>query len=337
MKFALVLLVVFATNVWAAEDAQWLEFEPAPGKPAADKHVVLVSGDHEYRSEEAMPQLAKILSQHHGFRCTVLFAINPATGEIDPGYESNIPNLESLADADLVIFGLRFRNLPDEQMKHILDYSESGKPMIALRTSTHPFAIPEDRKYHRYSWNYKKGGDDEFAGGFGQRVFGETWVSHHGRHKFESTRGIIADDTHPIATGISDGDIWGPTDVYGITLPLRGDGHAVILGQVLDGMDPNDQPLPGEKNDPMMPIGWTRTYQNAPVFVTTMGSADDLPNPAVRRMIVNAVYWGLGMSDQIDAQLNVDIVGDFKPSKYGFNGWVTGRKPADYDLQTLAN
>ena len=53
-------------------------------EPGAGKHIVLVSGDEEYRSEESLPMLARILSRRHGFQCTVLFAINRQTGEIDP-------------------------------------------------------------------------------------------------------------------------------------------------------------------------------------------------------------------------------------------------------------
>ena len=289
-----------------------------------------------------LPQLGKILSQHQGFKCTVLFAINPETGEIDPENIENIPNLDALKTADLVIFGLRFRNLPDEEMDKILAYAEAGKPMIALRTSTHPFDIPQGRKYHKYSWNYlkKEGetGDAEFEGGFGQKVFGETWVAHHGNHKFESTRGIVADADHPITRGISDGDIWGPTDVYAVTLPLRGDGHAVIRGQILAGMSSDDPPVTDDRNNPMMPIAWTRTYNGGRVFVTTMGSADDLPSEGVRRMIVNASYWCLGMEDSIDPESSVEIVGEYKPTRYGFGEFIPGKKPSDYDLQpALAN
>ena len=324
-----------ATDRMVGDGRQWLTFEGDRSLPGGGKHIVLVSGDHEYRSEEALPQLGKILAVRHGFKCTVLFAIDPATGEIDPDYDSNIPGLDVLQDADLVIFGLRFRNLPDEQMEKILAYAESGKPMISLRTSTHPFAIPADRQYHRQSWDYKKETDDPDAGGFGQRVFGETWIKHHGHHKYESTRGVVADPDHPIATGIGEGDIWGPTDVYYVTLPLRGDGHAVINGQVLTGMDPDDPPL-AEKNDPMMPIGWTRTYKGGRVFVTTMGSADDLPSEGVRRMIVNAAYWCLSMEDKITADANVDLVGDYNPTGFGFDGAVKGRRPAFYDLEASA-
>ena len=110
--------------------------------PGKGKHVVLVSGDEEYRSEEALTQLGKILAKHHGFKCTVLFAINPADGTIDPLNCNNLPGLEALKTADLMIIATRFRDLPDEQMRHIVDYLDAGKPVIGMRTATHAFKIP---------------------------------------------------------------------------------------------------------------------------------------------------------------------------------------------------
>jgi len=195
----------------AAADA-WLSLPGGEG-PGQGKHVVLVSGDEEYRSEEAVTQLAKILAAHHGFDCTALYAIDPATGEISPNEQTNIPGLESLAKADLMVIATRFRNLPDEQMKHIDDFVRAGKPVIGMRTATHAFNIPKDRAYARYSWDNKT---PTFTEGFGRQVLGETWINHHGHHGKESTRGIIAADAkdHPILRGIADGEIWGPTDVW---------------------------------------------------------------------------------------------------------------------------
>ncbi|MCX5676711.1 MAG: hypothetical protein NTX87_17080, partial [Planctomycetota bacterium] len=116
----------------------WVVLEGKEG-PGQGKHIVLIAGDDEYRSEEVIPQLAKILAAHHGFKCTVLFAVNKQTGEIDPATLDNIPGLDALQSADLMILFLRFRELPDEQMKRIIDYTDSGKPIMALRTSTHAF------------------------------------------------------------------------------------------------------------------------------------------------------------------------------------------------------
>ena len=217
--------------------------------PGKGKHIVLVAGDEEYRSEEALPQLGKILARHHGFKCTVLFPIDPKDGTINPNI-SNIPGLEALESADLLVIFTRFRDLPDEQMKHLVDYVESGRPIVGIRTATHAFNIQDSNKtYAKYTWTSK---DPHYEQGFGRQVLGETWISHHGKHGSQSTRGIIApgQESHPILRGIKDGDIWGPTDVYGVRLPLPGDSQPLVLGQVLVGMKPDDKPAEGKVNDP---------------------------------------------------------------------------------------
>jgi hypothetical protein len=316
------------------------EGKDGPGK---GKHIVLVSGDEEYRSEEALPQLGKILAERHGFRCTVLFAIDPKTGNIDPNVTNNIPGLEALDDADLMIIFTRFRNLPDEQMQHIDAYLKSGRPVIGMRTATHAFNFGNRGEFAHYGNGY--GGEQkEWSDGFGRLVLGEKWISHHGSHKNESTRGILAPgaEKHPILRGIGDGDIWGPTDVYGVRLPLPGDSKPLVLGQVMQrkgafdgddplyGMRPDDgPPVDDKKNDPMMPVAWTKSYQ-APggepgrVFMSTMGASTDLLSAGTRRMFVNAVYWALGMEEAIPAGgTNVELVGKFEPTAYAFrrNYW----------------
>src|SRR5579871_1439460 len=127
----------------------WIVFE-GPNGPGKGKHIVLVSGDEEYRSEEALPQLAKILAERHGFRCTVLFAINPADGTIDPNQNDNIPGLELLETADLMVIATRFRDLPDNQMKYIVAYLEAGKPVVGMRTATHAFWFKKHKTYANY-------------------------------------------------------------------------------------------------------------------------------------------------------------------------------------------
>jgi type 1 glutamine amidotransferase len=325
-KFLQLLLCLIVLP--AAADDQWLEFPGGKGI-GTDKHVVLVSGDEEYRSEEALPQLAKILSQHHGFKCTVLFAIDPETGVINPEESSNIPGIESLDSADLMIIATRFRSLPDDQMKHVVDYVEAGKPVIGLRTATHAFNFGKDSNssYKHYGWNYK---GDDFDQGFGRQVLGETWISHHGKHKSESTRGIIEDKSHPIAMGIKDGEIWCPSDVYGVRLPLPGDSHTIVRGQILSGMNPEAPAVEDKRNDPMMPIAWTRTYKGGRIFTTTMGAATDIENEPLRRLIVNATLWCLSLENEITPDLNVSLIGDYKPTPFGFGIYIKGKKPAYY-------
>jgi hypothetical protein len=301
--------------------------------PGSGKQVVLISGDEEYRSEEALPQLGKILAMRHGFDCTVLFAIDPATGEINPSHTGNIPGLEALASADLMVIATRFRDLPDDQMKHIVDYVSAGKPIIGMRTATHAFRIPEGKTYSRWTFNSK-----DWPGGFGRQILGETWVDHHGEHGKQSTRGLVAPDAadHPIVRGCE--DIWSPTDVYTVNLPLSGDGKALVLGAVLEGMNPADKPVTGPKNDPMMPIAWTRTYQldggsRGQAFTTTMGAATDLQSEGVRRLLVNAAYWATGLADKIAPSADVDLVGAYNPTWFKFNGYIKGLHPVDFAME----
>jgi hypothetical protein len=292
------------------------------------KHIVFLSGDEEYRSEEAFPMLAKILAMRHGFECTVLFTINPMDGTIDPNTQTNLPGLDALDSADLCVMGLRFRELPDTQMKHFVDYLNRGKPIIALRTSTHAFAYGRNKQspYARFDWQNK-----DWPGGFGQQVLGETWVNHHGDHGRQSTRGALNPEfkAHAILRGVE--DIWGPTDVYGVA-HLPGDAKVLVHGQVLTGMKPTDPPLEGKKNDPMMPLVWLREYtgkngKTSKIFTTTMGAAVDFENEGLRRLLVNACYWTVGL--EVPAKASVEYVGEFKPTMFGFGKFKHGVKPAD--------
>jgi hypothetical protein len=312
---------------------QWLTFTGQPDKP----QIVLVSGDEEYRSEEALPQMAKILSQHHGFNCTVLFAQDPELpGVVDPNYTHNIPGLEQLDDADMMIIFTRFRALPDSQMVHIDHFLKSGKPVLGIRTATHAFKFNEidfESAYLHYGNYYES--EDQWHEGFGRLVLGEKWISHHGEHGHQSTRGMPAPgaEDHPILNGIEEGSIWGPTDVYGVRLPLPGDSKPVVLGQVVNragerddndpllGMSSSDTELSADQNDPMMPIAWTKTYQipkgqQGKVFATTIGSSTDLLSEGTRRMMVNAVFWLLDLP--VPEQAQVNLVGDYQPSRFAF-------------------
>ncbi len=197
----LAMLVILASSISSCTQPmqQWVRYEGKEG-PGKGKHIVFISGDEEYRSEESLPMMAKILSQRHGFTCTVLFATNPETGLIDPNAQTNIPGMEHLQKADLLFICLRFRELPDNQMKYFDEYLQSGKPIVALRTSTHAFLYSRNKEsvYAKYSYNSKV---KNWESGFGKIVLGETWVSHHGDHGSEGTRGLIngLSASHPVS------------------------------------------------------------------------------------------------------------------------------------------
>lgn len=313
------------------ESPQWLTYPGGDG-PGKGRHIVLIAADQEYRSEQSMPMMAKILSKHHGFDCTVLFGVNEK-GEVDPtmpvypdkGKEAefkphHIPGLEHLASADLVIFFTRLLTLPKTEQEEIVAYVDSGKPFIALRTANHGF---------RGQLPYKIDGKQVR---WGEDVLGGAFMGHHGRWHADSTRGILVEEQkqHPILTGVS--DIWGNSDVYrtykeGTSLPAG--CTALVWGQPLIGRKHDDPPNP--KLEPL-PVAWIKNWQTstgkvARVFHSTMGSGTDFQSAGLRRLIINAAYWCLNLESTITATRSVDIIGNYQPLESGFNYSELGVKP----------
>lgn len=276
--------------------------------------------------------LAKILSQRHGFKCTVLFSVD-TNGLINPELQSSVRGAEVLARADAIIMLLRFRNWPDEDAKHFVEAYQRGVPIIALRTSTHAFQYGKEKKTSYPALN-----------SFGKKVLGEEWVTHWGKHKVEATLGVIEPSArnHPIVRGV--GEIFGDSDVYEAYPPQ--DATILVRGKVLQGMKATDPAAEYRKkrhsdkveqavNDPMMPVAWTRLHANESgrtnrIFCTTLGAATDLQSEGLRRLIVNAVYWGLNL--EIPTRADVAYVDPFSPTPYGFKGHRKQVKPSDHAL-----
>ena len=326
-RFLAVLLLSGCAAANALAAVPWFTSEGASG-PGKGKHIVFIAAEEAYRSEESMPMMAQILSRQ-GFKCTVLFAIDPADGTINPKIKDNIPGLEQLKTADLLVAFLRWRELPDEQMQHIIDYTESGKPILGIRNATHPFKYVKrpDSPYARFDSASK-----EPSGGWGRLVLGETWISHYGKNLVESTRCdiVTAASAHPIFNGIRTG-FWIPDDVYGISSALSGDSTPVLLGQPLDAWTTDARPV-AEK--PPQPIAWTKSYtgataKTARVFTSTMGHGDAFKIEAFRRMISNACLWCMNMEDSINPSCNMDIPGEYNPGPAGANGIKPGVLPQD--------
>jgi type 1 glutamine amidotransferase len=326
----IITIIMSAGLVAAQQKNQWVVYEGNEGL-GKGKHIVFVSGDEEYRSEEALLMLAKILAVHHGFKCTVLFAIDPTTRKIDPDNQTNIPGLDQLQTADLMVLFIRFRELPVEQMKYIDDFTKAGKPVVGLRTSTHAFNYTRNKQspYAKYSFDSAVKG---WEGGYGRQVLGETWIAHHGAHGKEGTRGLINGtmENHAILRGVK--DIWVATDVYTIR-NLTNDAKVLVYGQSSHGMTPKS-PLSYDKS--VMPVAWIKYYTSengntARIFNTTMGASIDLASEDLRRLVVNACYWAMGMDQQIPEKSKVETVGEYHPTMFGFGGFQKGLTPADFE------
>jgi len=304
---ALSLLFSATHSASAADPSLFLHLSGKEG-PGKGKKIVLIAGDEEYRSEEAMPMLGKILSQHHGFDCTVLFSIDPDTGIINPNNQNNIPGLEALDSADLMIISTRFRQLPDDQLAHIGKFLNAGKPVIGLRTATHAFT--GKAKFENLSW-----------GKFGREILGEQWVNHHGKHKVQGCLGVPepANAKNPVLNGVK--HAFASSDVYGV-IHLTPADKILLRGAVTESLDPTSTAIDGEKNNPMMPLAWLHEYtapngkSKGQSFCTTAGAAADLVNADLRRLVVNAAYSLTGL--EVPANANVATVDAYDPSFYGF-------------------
>jgi type 1 glutamine amidotransferase len=327
------VLIFLVTACRAQEKVQWVKYDGFNG-PGKGKNIVLVSGDEEYRSEEALPMLAQILAKKYGFTCTVLFSLDPKTGEIDAMNPSNIPGLQSLRKADLMVLFTRFRELPDEQMKYIDEYLKAGKPVIGIRTATHAFNYRNNKNDMFARYDYKstvKGWED----GFGKQVLGETWIDHHGHHKYEGTRGLIngieQNAKNPILNGVK--NIWTATDVYAVKA-LEG-AKILVYGQCTNGMT-SESPVNLDKS--IMPVAWTRTYsvpggKKGKAFTSTMGASVDLINEDLRRLLVNASFWAVGLEKQIPEKADVDFVTEYQPTMFSPDLFKKGSFPEKYRMK----
>ena len=316
-----------------AQTQRYLTFDGGAGV-GAGKLLLFVAADQEYRSEQSMPMLAHLLAKHHGFRTTVLFGTN-AEGLVDPTQkirwedpqiEHNIPGLEQLEEADLLILFTRLLSLPAEQRAHFHRYFDSGKPLVALRTANHGFI---DLGYELNGKSVR----------FGEDVLGGSFKKHHGRWHQDSTRGtvVVEHAEHPVVAGVV--DIWGPSDVYrtyaeGSALPS--DCVPLVMGQPLLGRQPTDAPNPDLRP---LPVAWVKTWTGADgvparVFHSTMGSAKDFESAGLRRLVLNSILWCLELEDRIEPDLNVDFAAAYEPLPSGFaydKLGVKARPVADYD------
>jgi type 1 glutamine amidotransferase len=280
----------------------------------AEPHIVFIAGDDEYRSEESMPMLAAILKREINARVSFCFATDEE-GWINPSAKKNITNLEALKTADMAVFFMRFRALPEEQLKLITDYVESGKPIAGFRTSTHAFLYENNDKLKFYNNEWPA------------MVFGQQWITHHGHFDDGNsplTDVQISNPEHIILTGVR------PFKAYswlyhvdGGKWKLYGDSKPFLNGKSLRSSHEAKGEL--DKFPLINPVAWTKTYKGSSkktsrVFFTTLGHPYDFKDENMRRLSVNGILWALKKENNIKPFLNVTPVKSYQPNNSGMGG-----------------
>ena len=298
--------------------------------PGKGKHILFIASDHEYRGEETCPAIARIMAKRFGFKCTVLFGQTPE-GVIKPG-SILIPGIDAIDDADMLFLFLRFVHPEDAWMEKFAAYLKRGGPVLGLRTTTHAFNGLKG-KYAYLNYNY---GGEDFVGGFGRRILGETWnpklgAGHYGsNHKFATALHVVPEQKgHPIMRGVK--DMHAMAGAYS----ARPMPNSTILAtnRVLESMKVGAAPIPDKAPQP---AAWVRTYKfkdgkEGRAFCSTQGASEDILSEGVRRMIINATLWCMAMEDQIKADADVSFVGPYNPTTFSFKPSITDAKPGDIE------
>jgi type 1 glutamine amidotransferase len=258
-KFALAIVLIISNIIFGFSQTKPL--------------VVFVTGDHEYGGEITLPLIAAELEKNYGFR-TVTLKASP-----NQNAEKNLPGLEALAEADLAIFYLRWRQLPKEQLDLIEKYLKSGKPVMGFRTSTHSFNFPKGHESEK--WN----AFGEFALNAPPGWGGKAAHTHYGHASTTDVSIIQTAKKHPILTGVSPSfhvSSW----LYRVLpdFPTKG-SEWLLMGK---SVNPDKAAIDN-------PVAWTGVNSfGAKVFTTTLGHPEDFAVEAFQRLIINAIHWELG-------------------------------------------
>lgn len=234
--FGLVIMFALIDAANAAEEAK---------KP----HIVMIACEDEYDARTTLPAFAKELNKGKAYRITHLTGNEKKT---------DIPGLAALDSADLLVIYFRRTTLPDDQLAKFKTWFASGKPTLAIRTTSHGFQ------------NWLE---------FDRTVLGATYGNHYGNKKDGTQISFVEKQAkHPILAGLERKPFHSPMWVYKYT----------------DVADTVTVLMTGKFKEHEEPVTWTNVYKGGRVFYTSLGLPDDFKSPVFVTMLGNAVTWCLG-------------------------------------------
>ncbi len=234
---------------------------------ASAAHLVFMIGEDEYHTWETLPEFAKTSVEPLGHRVTIIHA--------DADDKNHFPGLiEALRDADLLFVSVRRRTPVKEQLDSIRAFLDSGKPLLGIRTASHAFSrLPKDKDTPL---------DPELAvwPEFDAQVLGGNYTGYYRDEAKTTLAAAPGAEDHAILAGIPLSAFIGHAKLYNNT-PLAATATPLLIGTIPDH--------PGE------PVAWTHRFgpRQARIFYTSLGHTEDFRDAAFRRLLLNAIAWGL--------------------------------------------
>ncbi len=218
-------------------------------KADADQpHILMISCEDEYDAKDTLPAFAKTLNRDKTYRITHLAGNAKKT---------DIPGLDAIDSADLLVLYFRRTQLPDRQLAKFKAWFEAGKPVVAIRTTSHGFQ------------NWLE---------FDRLVLGATYGNHHGnKTKGTQISFIEKQADHAIIKGLEHKTFHSPMWVYKYT--NLADSVTVLMT--------------GRHENHVEPVTWTNIHKGGKVFYTSLGHQDDFKNETFVKLLTNAVKWCL--------------------------------------------
>ncbi len=173
----------------------------------------------------------------------------------EPTNMMTIPKLEVLDRADLAVIFIRRMTLPEDQLNRFKRFVDAGKPVVGLRTASHAFE------------NWKEWDHDVLGGNY-----------HNHTRSVGATIEIIPEAAgHPILNGV-ERKFLGVGSLYR-NEPLAEGSTPLLIGTI--------------KGEPTEPVAWTHRYHGGRMFYTSLGHPDDFENESFKKLVVNAIFYGL--------------------------------------------
>ncbi len=220
------------------------------------KHLVVLCAEKEYRTNESLPKFAK---EHLSDDFRISFVWDDADDR------NNLPGMEVVEDADVLLVSVRRRTLPTAQLKFVRDHVDAGKPVVGIRTASHAFCLRgKEPAAGLENWTE-----------FDKQVFGGNYTNHHGNGPKTSVSLAQQSRESVIHLNVDASKIVGNGSLYKVS-PLAETATPLLTGSI-----------PSADAEP---IAWVNQRSDGGLsFYTSLGHIDDFANTEFQKMLKAAV------------------------------------------------